>query len=223
MPDTPKSFQLSPEVHGYLVTHSTSVSSTQQWLIGRTAELGGVARMQISPEQGRLLTILAGSVGARGATSVVEVGTFTGYSSLCLAEGLAPEGRLLCCDVSDEWTAIAREAWDRAGVADRIDLRIAPAVDTLRALPAERSIDLSFIDADKAGYRSYWDELVPRTRPGGLVLVDNVLWGGAVVDATNREPDTEAIRAFNDLVVADDRVDTVMLPIADGLTIARVH
>ena len=217
MPE-PKSFQLSETVHAYLVAHSTPISDTQRWLIDRTAELGPVARMQIAPEQGRLLTLLAAVLGAR---QIVEVGTFTGFSSLCLAEGLADGGRLLCCDVSEEWTGIAREAWGRAGLADRIDLRIAPALGTLRSLPDEPHIDLSFIDADKGGYTAYWEELVPRTRPGGLVLVDNVLWGGAVVDAATSDPDTEAIRAFNDHAAADPRVELVMLPIADGLTLAR--
>jgi caffeoyl-CoA O-methyltransferase len=153
---------------------------------------------------------------------VVEVGTFTGYSALCLARGLEPGGRLLCCDVSEEWTAIAQAAWQAAGVDDRIDLHIAPALDTLKAQPSTPDIDLAFIDADKPNYRSYYNELVPRMRPGGLVVVDNVLWSGRVVDPSATDPDTEAIRAFNEHVLADPRTDSVMLPIADGLTLARV-
>lgn len=214
----PKSFQLSPEVHHYLLAHTTPTTATQAWLIERTAALGDIARMQIAPEQGRFLTILAASLGA---TTAVEVGTFTGYSSLCLAEGLAPGGRLLCCDVSDEWTAIAREAWQRAGMDDRIELVVAPAAATLAALPADPQVDIAFIDADKPGYITYWDELVPRLRPGGLLLVDNVLWSGKVVDPDVTDPDTDAIRAFNRHAAADARVEQVMLPIADGLLVAR--
>jgi caffeoyl-CoA O-methyltransferase len=214
----PKTRHLSPELHEYLVAHGTPPDEVQQSLIDATRQLGDVARMQVAPEQGALLTLLARVVDARQA---IEVGTFTGYSSLCIARGLAPGGRLLCCDVSEEWTAIAREHWKRAGVADQIDLRIAPAIDTLQDVPAGPVVDLAFIDADKAGYVDYWDALVPRLRPGGLLLVDNVLWSGRVVDATAADRDTEAIRRFNDHASADHRVDLVMLPIADGLTMAR--
>jgi caffeoyl-CoA O-methyltransferase len=164
------------------------------------------------------MTLLTKIVGVRFA---VEVGTFTGYSSICIARGLATGGRLLCCDVSEEWTAIARDHWDRAGVAERIDLRIAPAIETLRALPADPPIDLAFIDADKPGYVEYYEEIVARLRPGGVVLLDNVLWSGVVADPTNTDENTVAIRAVNDRVAADDRVEAVVLPIADGLTIAR--
>ena len=151
----------------------------------------------------------------------MEVGTFTGYSSICIARGLAAGGRLLCCDVSEEWTAVARDHWVQAGVDDRIDLRIAPAADTLRALPADPPIDIAFIDADKTGYRTYYDEIVARLRPGGLVLLDNVLWSGNVVDESDQSDDTVALRLVNDHVASDERVEAVMLPIADGLTIAR--
>jgi caffeoyl-CoA O-methyltransferase len=218
MASAPKSFQLSPEVHEYLVAHGTPPDEVQRALIAETAELGGISMMQVAPEQGALLTILAKLVGARSA---VEVGTFTGYSSLCIARGLADGGHLLCCDVSEEWTAIARRHWERAGVADRIELRIAPALETLQALPSDETIDLAFIDADKPGYISYYEALVPRMRPGGLVLVDNVLWGGSVVDPSVTDENTEAIRACNDHIAADSRVDVVMLPVSDGLTLAR--
>jgi caffeoyl-CoA O-methyltransferase len=160
-------------------------------------------------------------VSVLGTRRAVEVGTFTGYSALCIARGLAPGGTLLCCDVSEEWTAIGRQAWERAGVADRIELRIAPAAETLATLPTEPHIDLAFIDADKEGYIAYYEELVPRLRPHGLLLVDNVLWSGAVVDPKADDANTRAIRAFNDHAAADPRTDTVMLPIADGLTLAR--
>ena len=150
----------------------------------------------------------------------MEVGTFTGYSSICLARGLAEGGRLITCDVSTEWTDVARRFWDRAGVADRVDLRIGPALETLRALPAEPFLDLAFIDADKPGYVGYWEEIVPRLRPGGLVMVDNTLFGGHVIDADPTEKPA-AIRAFNTHAAADARVDLVMLPLADGLTLGR--
>jgi caffeoyl-CoA O-methyltransferase len=174
--------------------------------------------MQISPEQGAFMTLVTRLVGARRA---VEVGTFTGYSSLAIAYGLPDDGRLLCCDVSEEWTAIAREAWSRAGVDDRIELKIAPAVETLHALPADESIDLAFIDADKTNYASYYEELLKRLRPNGLILVDNTLWMGAVVNAEATDESTTAIKAFNDMVAADERVDTAMVPIGDGLTMLR--
>src|SRR5690606_5846127 len=154
--------------------------------IARTAELGDIARMQVAPEQGALLELLVRMLGARQA---VEVGTFTGYSALCVARGLAPGGRLLCCDVSEEWTAIARDAWRRAGVADRIDLRIGPALETLARLPDEPTIDFAFIDADKRGYLDYYEALVRRLRPGGLLAIDNVLWAGRVVDPAADDDD----------------------------------
>jgi caffeoyl-CoA O-methyltransferase len=174
--------------------------------------------MQIGDDQGQLLTLLARLIGARRA---VEVGTFTGYSSMCIARGLAEGGSLLCCDVSAEWTEIGRRAWASAGLADRIELRIAPALDTLRSLPAVADIDLVFIDADKPSYADYWAELVPRVRPGGLLLADNVLWSGRIADPEVADANTTALRAFNDLVASDDRVETVVLTAFDGLTIAR--
>jgi caffeoyl-CoA O-methyltransferase len=214
----PKAIGLSAELHAYAVAHGAPPDDVQEALIAETAALGGVSRMQIAPEQGAFMTLLTKLVDARLA---VEVGTFTGYSSICIARGLAPGGRLLCCDVSEEWTAIARKHWIAAGVDDRIELRIGPAADTLRALPADPPIDLAFIDADKTGYRTYYDEIVARLRPGGVVLLDNVLWSGNVIDPSDTSDDTEAIRALNAYVAADDRVDAVLLPIADGLTIAR--
>jgi len=209
---------ISPELHEYLVAHGTPPDDVQRALIKETVALGDISQMQIAPEQGAFLTLLARLVGARNA---VEVGTFTGYSSLAIARGLADGGRLLCCDVSEEWTGIARRYWEQAGVADRIDLRIAPALETLRALPAEATIDLTFIDADKTGYIDYWDELVPRTRPGGILAVDNVFSHGRVLDPETESDTGRAIQAFNDHASADDRVELVMLPIADGLTLAR--
>jgi caffeoyl-CoA O-methyltransferase len=219
MSDTPKSFHLSSEIHAYLVEHGARPDPVQRALIDATADLGGISIMQIAPEQGAFMTLLAGLIGARRA---IEVGTFTGYSSLCIARGLADDGLLVCCDVSEEWTSVGRKHWEMAGVADRIDLRIAPAIETLKSLNDDQGWDLAFIDADKTGYRAYCEELLRLIRPGGLILVDNVLWGGSVIDESNRTDDTLAIRMFNDWLANDPRVETVMLPISDGLTLARV-
>lgn len=217
-PRPPKSFLLSAELADYLVAHGTPPDSVQSALIAETAQLGGISVMQIAPEQGTLLTILTRLLDARAA---IEIGTFTGYSALCIARGLAAGGRLICCDVSEEWTAIARRYWEKAGVGDRVDLRIGPALDTLAALPADAPFDLAFIDADKSNYANYYDALLPHIRPNGAILVDNVLWDGRVVAPQPGDANLEAIRAFNDLVAADDRVDAVMLPISDGLTLLR--
>ena len=214
----PKSFFLGADIHAYLVAHGTPPDDVQRDLIASTAALGGISMMQISPEQGAFMTMLTQLLNVKFA---VEVGTFTGYSALCIARGLAPGGRLLCCDVSEEWTAIARPAWERAGVADRIDLRIAPAIETLSALPPDVVIDLAFVDADKPMYAQYYEAILRRMGTGGLILVDNVLWSGNVIDPTVQDDNTVAIRAFNDMVASDDRVDTVMIPLGDGLTMLR--
>ncbi|HEX4820294.1 MAG TPA: class I SAM-dependent methyltransferase [Acidimicrobiales bacterium] len=216
----PKSFQLSTEVHEYLLAHGSPPDDIERALIAETAGLGAISRMQIAPEQGAFLRIVTQLIGAHRA---VEVGTFTGYSALCIARGLGSDGHLLCCDVSDEWTSIGRPYWQRAGVSDRIELRIAPAVDTLRSLPTDRSIDLAFIDADKPNYVNYYEELVPRMRVNGLILVDNVLWSGSVVDPAANDDNVTAIRDFNDHLAADPRVEAVMVPISDGLTLARIR
>jgi caffeoyl-CoA O-methyltransferase len=206
-------------VSDYLLSHS----SAQDDVLTRLAEetrrtFSDNAGMQISADEGALLTMLVRLTDARSA---VEVGTFTGYSSICIARGLADGGRLLACDVSGEWTDLARRYWDEAGVADRIDLRLAPAAETLAALPAEPSIDFAFVDADKESYPTYYEELVSRLRPGGLVLLDNVLLGGRVFDDAEQSERVTAMRAVNDTVAADDRVDVVMLPVRDGVTVAR--
>ena len=214
---TRRSLGLSDELQQYVVEHSAAPDKLQLALIEETAALGGPAGMQIGPEQGQLLTMIAQMVGARFA---VEVGTFTGYSSICIARGMSPRGKLLCCDVSEEWTAIARRYWKSAGLDKRIELRLGPAIETLQELPDRPHVDLAFIDADKSGYIDYWEELVPRMRPGGVIIVDNVLWSGDVADTSVTDPDTEAIRAFNDHACADGRVDLVMLPIADGVSLA---
>jgi caffeoyl-CoA O-methyltransferase len=211
---------LPPELHDYLIAHGSPLDQHQRDLIDATLALGPIAGMQIAPEQGTFMTWLARLMAA---TNVVEVGTFTGYSTLCLARGLAPGGRVLACDVSDEWTSIGRAAWERAGVADRIELVLGPALATLQTLPADPVIDLAFIDADKTNYLPYYEALLPRLRPNGVILVDNVLWNGRVVDATATDADTRAIVAFNDRVVADERVDVAMLPVSDGLSLLRKH
>jgi len=217
--DRVKSLAITSAIHRYLVDHGTPPDDAQRGLIEETRALGRVSGMQIAPEQGAFMTLLARLIGARRA---IEIGTFTGYSALCVASGLPDDGRLLCCDVSEEWTSIGRRYWEKAGVAHKIELRIGLALDTLRSLPRERAFDLAFIDADKDAYPSYWEEILARIRPGGVVLVDNVLWGGRVADPEDTSPNTEAIRAFNASVAADDRVENVLLPIADGLTLARV-
>jgi caffeoyl-CoA O-methyltransferase len=214
----PKSFHLAPEIHGYLVAHGSPPDAVLRDLAEETAGLGPIAMMQIAPEQGAFMTLLARAIGAKSA---IEVGTFTGYSALCIARGLPEDGSLLACDVSEEWAAIARRYWQRAGVEKKIELRLGPALETLRALPVEPRFDLGFIDADKPSYPVYFEEILVRLRPGGLILVDNVLWMGRVADPAADDPATVAIRAFNDLVAADPRVDCVMLPISDGLTLLR--
>jgi caffeoyl-CoA O-methyltransferase len=214
----PKSFFLSPEAHEYVVAHGLPLDDVQRDLNLETGALGPVAGMQIAPEQGAFMTILTRLLGARRA---VEVGTFTGYSSLCIARGLPDDGRLLCLDVSEDWTSIARRYWERAGVTSKIELRIGPAADTLRALPVAETFDLAFIDADKPNYHVYYEEVLTRLRPNGAILVDNVLWSGRVLDADADDENTRAIKAFNDALANDDRVDVVMLPLSDGLTLAR--
>ncbi|WDZ86815.1 O-methyltransferase [Micromonospora cathayae] len=214
-----KSLSLTDELHAYLVAHGSPPDEIVRDLAEETrAVLPDEAGMQVAPEQAAFLTFLTRLLGVRQA---VEVGTFTGLSSLAIARGLADGGRLTCFDISEEYTSVARRYWERAGVADRVELRIGPAADGLHELPRERYLDFAFIDADKVGYPVYWSELVPRMRPGGLIVVDNVLRGGRVIAPQNA--DDRAIAAFNDEVLADVRVDVVMLPVADGLTLARVR
>jgi len=215
-----KTLGLSDALQEYVVAHSSPADPVLVDLAAETAALGSVADCQIAPEQGTFMTLLARAIGARQA---VEVGTFTGYSSICIARGLPPDGRLICCDVSEEWTAIARRYWERAGLTDRIELRLAPALETLQALPSGEWVDLAFVDADKSGYPAYWDELVPRLRPRGVLLVDNVLVGGRLTDSTADDEYTAAIREFNKHAMQDDRVELVILPIADGVTMAVRH
>ncbi len=214
----PKSFALSPEIHEYLVRHGTPPDEVQRSLIEETQKLGPISIMQVAPEQGAFMTLFARAIGARRA---IEIGTFTGYSALCIARGLPEDGYLLCCDVSADWTVVARRHWEKADVAHKIELKLAPALDTLNALPESSDFDLAFIDADKLSYADYFEALLPRMRRGGVILVDNVLWMGRVADPEADDEQTRAIRRFNDLVANDARVDCAMLPVADGLTLLR--
>jgi caffeoyl-CoA O-methyltransferase len=214
-----RTIDVTDDVFAYLVAHGTPADATYEAIRQETeAATGAAAGMQIGPDQYALLTLLVQLVGA---TTAVEVGTFTGTSAAAIAKGLAPGGRLLCCDISDEWTSIARRHWADAGLADRIELRLAPALETLEALPIDPPVDFAFIDADKPGYIGYYDALVPRLRPGGLLIADNVLWSGRVADPAADDENTEAIRRFNDHVAADPRCDTVMLAVGDGITLCR--
>jgi caffeoyl-CoA O-methyltransferase len=218
MADQPKSFHLSPAVHEYLISHGTPPDEIAQALIDETRQLGGISMMQVAPEQGAFMTLFARAIGARRA---IEIGTFTGYSALCLSRGLPDDGELICCDVSEKWTSIGRPYWEKAGVSHKIRLEIAPALETIASLPERETFDLAFIDADKPAYPAYFEGLLPRMRTGGVILVDNVLWSGRVADPAIDDEQTVAIRRFNDQVAADNRVDCVMLPVADGLTLLR--
>ncbi len=210
---------VDPAVSDYLLAHCTPADELLRELAAETqAAFPDPAGMQVSPDEGQLLTMLTRLVGARHA---VEVGVFTGYSSICIARGLAAGGRLLACDISEDWTSLARRYWQRAGLAEQIELRIAPALDTLRALPADPVIDLAFIDADKGSYPLYYEELVTRLRPGGLIVLDNVLQGGTVADPAYQGRSTVVMRRMNEIIASDDRVDSVMLPVRDGVTLAR--
>ena len=210
---------IADEIVDYAGAHSSGPDEVQLALQDATQQrTGRAAGMQIGDDQAVLMEIIARAMGARRA---VEIGTFTGYSALAVARGMGPEGRLLCCDMSEEWTAIAREYWNRAGVSDRIELRLGPGLETLRSLPADEQFDLAFVDADKTGYLEYYEELVPRLRRGGLLLADNTLQGGRVVDPQATDESTVAIRAFNEHVAADPRMRVVLLPIGDGVTFVQ--
>ena len=201
----------------YATAHSTRRDDVQQHLVEQTqAATGAYSGMQIGGDQGVFMEILTRAIGAKQA---IEIGTFTGYSSLAIAKGLGPDGRLICCDVSEEWTAIARDHWARAGVADRIDLRIAPAVETIAALDPATRFDLAFIDADKPAYATYVEALYPLLRTGALVLIDNTLWSGKVLDESVDDDNTVALRALNDALAVDDRFTVVVLTVGDGVTI----
>jgi caffeoyl-CoA O-methyltransferase len=217
---TPRSFLLTPELAEYVRASSERPDDVVADLIAETAALadrGEVpATFQIAPEQGTFMQLLTGALGARRA---IEIGTFTGYSALCVARGLPADGSLLCLDVSEEWTAIARRYWARAGVDDRVELRLGDAHESLRALPAEPTFDLAFVDADKTGYADYVDDLHPRMTANGVVLLDNTLASGSVLDPQN--DNQRAIVELNAALATDPRWETVLLPLSDGLTMLR--
>ncbi len=209
---------LSPELYAYLVDHGHNTDPVLAELAKETETLGPVSMMQIAPEQGTLMSLLVRITGARAA---IEIGTFTGYSAISIARGLPAGGTLLCCDINEDWTSIARRYFAKAGVADRINLHIGPALETLHGLDPAVTFDFAFIDADKVSYRAYYEALLPRLRPNGLIIFDNVLWMGQVVDASNTSADTVALRELNDFIARDERVQAVMIAVSDGLTIVR--
>jgi predicted O-methyltransferase YrrM len=217
---TPRSFLLTPALGDYVRAGSEPPDDVVTELLAETAAMAdrGEASptFQIAPEQGTFMQLFTRAVGARRA---IEIGTFTGFSALCIARGLPDDGSLLCLDVSEEWTAVARRYWARAGLADRIELRLGDAHESLRALPAEPTFDLAFVDADKTGYAAYVDDLYPRMTDDGVVLLDNTLAGGRVLDPRNESE--RAIADLNAALAADPRWETVLLPLADGLTLLR--
>ena len=210
---------LSDDLQAYVLAHSAQPDPLLNLLAVETAEsFPASAGMQIGSDQGIFMTILTRAIGARRA---LEIGTFTGYSSICIARGLSDGGMLTCCDISEEWAEVARRYWQMANVDDRIELYLRPALETLREFPDSELFDIVFIDAYKDDYLCYWDEVVPRVQPNGVILVDNTLYDGLVVDPESEHPDVPAVKAFNDYAVKDDRVELVILPIGDGLTMAR--
>jgi predicted O-methyltransferase YrrM len=209
---------LTPALYDYLVAHNRPPDAVLRDLAAETAALGPISVMQISVEQGAFLTLLGRLLGARRA---VEIGTFTGYSGISIARGLAADGHLLCCDVSEEWAAIARRYFARAGVAERITLRVAPAIETIRALPATPEIDLVFIDADKTGYPEYFEAALAKLSDHGLIVLDNTLRGGTVLAPDAADEASVVMAELNERLAADDRVVTVQLTVRDGLTVVR--
>lgn len=213
------SIAVNEELQDYMIAHGSPPDALMLELADETLRrLPQQAGMQIAPEQSAFLTFMTKVIGARHA---VEIGTFTGMSALAVARGMPADGQLICLDVSEEFTSVARDFWQRDGQSDKIQLRIGDAKESVRALDAHPHLDLAFIDADKTSYLTYWEELLPRMRPGGVVIVDNVFQGGRVVDRKDHADNVRAIREFNEHVVADERVDVSMIPVADGLTLAR--
>lgn len=214
-----RSLELDDRLYDYLLKVSLRESDLLRELRAETAKLPA-AMMQIGPEQGQFMALMVEMLGVKRA---IEVGTFTGYSSLSMAGAMPADGRLICCDVSEEFTSIARRYWQRAGLDGKIDLKLGPAVETLdKLLKTEAgTFDLGFIDADKTNYLNYYERILKLLRPGGVVMIDNVLWSGAVADPADNEADTVAIRLLNEHVKTDKRVSLSLLPLGDGLTIAR--
>jgi caffeoyl-CoA O-methyltransferase len=217
---TPRSFLLTPELADYVRGASEATDDVARDLLAETTALAergeAPATFQIAPEQGAFMQLLTRALGARRA---IEIGTFTGFSALCIARGLPDDGSLLCLDRSEEWTAVARRYWARAGLGERIELRLGDALPTLRSLPEVETFDLAFVDADKTGYPAYVDELHPRMTPNGVVLLDNTLWSGKVLAPST--DDDHALVGLNAALASDPRWETVLLPLADGLTMLR--
>jgi caffeoyl-CoA O-methyltransferase len=209
---------LTPELAAYVVDHVGGRDAVLLDVERQALELGSLAQMQTSPDQAALLELLA---HVRGARRAVEVGSFTGYGAIRIARGLAPGGSLLCCELEQRWADVARGNLDAAGVGDRVEIRVGPALDTLRSLPAEPTFDLAYLDADKSSYPAYYDELVPRLLPNGVLAIDNVLMSGRVLDAADDDEGARAVADLNDRILADDRVDSVLVGMADGLTLVR--
>jgi len=212
---------LDDALHDYVVAHGAREDGVLRKVREETAAMGSVSSMQVAPDQGAFLTMLCRMLGVREA---IELGTFTGYSAICIARGLAEGGRLVACELSEEYAEIASRNLEAAGVADRVEIRIGPAAETVAAIPEREVLDFAFIDADKTGYDTYYELVLARLRPGGVIAVDNVLAGGDVVrdEPIDFSPESvEAIRALNEKITADERVDCVLLPIADGVTLVR--
>lgn len=214
---TAKTLQLSDALHAYLLANSLRETPVQRALRAATGRMPR-ATMQIAPEQGQFLQLL---LKLTGALRCVEIGTFTGYSALAMALALPPRGRIVCCDLSEEWTAVARKYWARASVSKKIQLRLGPALETLNELKGP--FDFAFIDADKANYQNYFERCLKLVRRGGLIAIDNTLWYGRVVDRGDQSADTRAIRVFNRRLRRDRRVDIALVPIGDGLTLALMR
>lgn len=214
-----RSLELDDRLYDYLLKFGVRESELLKELRAETAKLSG-AGMQIGPDQGAFMGLLTELTGVRRA---LEIGTFTGYSSLCVASAMPADGKLICCDVSEEYTAIARNYWRRAGLESKIELRIGPAVATLDALIEAKvpEFDFAFIDADKTNYLNYYERALQLVRSGGLIAIDNVLWGGSVADPKDEDEDTKAIRALNETLRGDEHVTLSLVPIGDGLTLAR--
>jgi predicted O-methyltransferase YrrM len=213
------SIGLPDDLHAYVLAHGVREPDILRRLREETAALPE-HNMQIAPEQGAFLALL---VGLLGAQRCIELGTFTGYSSLAVALAMPSDGRIVCCDLSADWTSVARRYWAEAGVADRVDLRLGPALESLDALlagGAAGTFDFAFIDASKREYPEYHERIIRLLRSGGLAVYDNVFWGGEIVDETKTDPDTLGVRRLNDRIAADERVTISMIPVADGLTLA---
>ena len=210
---------LTQDLYRFMLRNRTSEDQLLGELRHETEErVGALAGMMISEEQGLFLRILVAAINAK---RVVEVGTFTGYSAACMAAALPVDGRLLCCDVSEEWTSIGARYWRRSGLSDRIELRLAPALDTLRAVPGDPPLDFAFVAADKDNYVAYFETLLPKLRTNGLLAFDNVMWHNWMMDAANQDAETIGIREFNDHILGDPRIETGMLHVGDGLTLIR--